>query len=110
MLFRSREEQEHSAEAIARKKQEQEELMKDPAVQEQIRKMMKAHWKSWYSERIPALGDLTPLEASKSSEGRELLEALLLEYEQENQKQENPLLRADIPSMRKRLGLPNRDS
>jgi SEC-C motif len=87
---------------------EQEELMKSPEVQEQIRKMMEAHWENWYREKIPALGNRTPLQSAKDSDGRELLEALLREYERKDGQRENPALQPDFVAMRKRLGLPAR--
>lgn len=89
--------------------QEREALMQRPEIQEQIRRMMEAHWENWYREKIPALGNLTPLQAAKDPDGRELLESLLLEYAQKDGDQENPALRPDIPALRKRLGLPARE-
>lgn len=81
-------------------------LMALPEVQEQIKKMAKAHWESWFDESIPALENQTPREAAKTNEGRERLEALLLQYERhDSEKDENHLFKADIDYLRKELML-----
>jgi len=51
---------------------EQEDLMNSPEVQAQIREMMAVHWENWYREKIPALGNRTPLQAAKDPDGRTL--------------------------------------
>lgn len=86
--------------------EEQSELMNQPEVQDQIKKMMKAHWEKWFDEPIPALKGLTPRQAAITKAGRERLEALLTEYEIRDQKSGmDNLLRPDIKSLRKELGL-----
>jgi hypothetical protein len=87
-----------------RRRRESEELQSRPEVQEILRKHMEAHWEAWYNERIPALNNKTPLEAARTKSGRERLEALLLEYERNNERVD-PHLRVDIAAMRSRLGL-----
>lgn len=84
-------------------------LAEDPAVQAQIRQMAAQHWASWFDEPIPALHNETPRQAAATPKGRVRLEALLLEYEAHDTAlgagaSEN-LLRADIPALRKALGL-----
>jgi hypothetical protein len=79
-----------------------------PALKEAIKKMAEEHWKKWYSEKIPALNNKTPIQASKSKEGRELLEALLNSYEQRsaNSKSEsNDVFKPDFAQLRAKLGL-----
>lgn len=81
-------------------------LMALPEVQEQIKKMAKAHWESWFDEPIPALENQTPREAAKTNDGRERLDALLLQYERhDNEKDEHHLFKADIDYLRKELML-----
>jgi len=66
---------------------------------------MEAQWENWYNDRIPALGDKTPLEAARTKSGRERLEALLLQFERMDERIPEPELRVDVAAMRKRLGL-----
>ncbi len=96
-------------EDLEREALEEQELLKDPHVLAQIREMMKSHWENWYREKIPALGNRTPLQAAKSEEGRELLESLLIEYGRRGGERDNPLLRPDFAELRRRLGLPGRE-
>jgi len=59
----------------------QDELMQIPEVREQLRKMLTAHWEDWVDQKIPALGGKTPRQAVKTPDGRESVEALLLDAE-----------------------------
>jgi hypothetical protein len=36
---------------------------------------------SWIAEKIPALGNKTPVQAVKTREGREMVESLLVQFE-----------------------------
>jgi hypothetical protein len=78
--------------------------MNRPEVQAQLRQMMEKHWENWYREKIPALGGKTPLQAAKSPDGREMLEALLVSYERKDPQAKLPY-QPDYAQMRKRLGL-----
>jgi hypothetical protein len=80
-------------------------LLELPEVQEQIKQMTKAHWDNWFTEPIPALNNQTPREASKTKAGKEMLEALLLEYERHHLERTDNLLTVDIKYLRKELGL-----
>jgi hypothetical protein len=60
---------------------ESEELMKNPEVQAQLAEMMDKHWEGWVDEKLPALKGKTPREAVRSADGREALEALLVDIE-----------------------------
>ncbi len=60
---------------------EQEDLMNDPEVQEKIKEMMRSHWSNWVNEEVPALDGKTPKQASRSKDGRELLDGLLTDFE-----------------------------
>jgi len=86
-------------------REKEKEFQSRPEIQELVRKQLEAHWEGWYNKRIPALGNKTPLQAARTESGRERLEALLLEYEnrQERGPQDSP--RVDVAGMRKRLGL-----
>ncbi len=62
------------------------------------------YWKSWFDDPIPALNNMTPLEAAKTEEGRDLLESLLLEYENHGSVAED-VLRPNITALRRKLGM-----
>ncbi|MFT3742551.1 MAG: SEC-C metal-binding domain-containing protein [Gammaproteobacteria bacterium] len=80
--------------------------MDTPEIQEQITAMARAHWKTWFDESIPALANRTPREAAKTEEGREQLDALLLQYERMDEKRDkNDPFRADIGFIKKTLKL-----
>ncbi len=77
-----------------------------PEIQEKIKAMAKAHWDSWFDILIPALDDKTPRQAAKTKKGRELLEALLLQYERmDDIKHKNDPFRADIDFIKTTLKL-----
>jgi hypothetical protein len=54
---------------------------------------------------VPALNNMTPREAAKTEEGRELLESLLLDYERHDDAENENLMRPDIPELRRKLGM-----
>ncbi len=60
---------------------EHEELMQHPEVQAQVAEMFGRHWESWVDQKIPALGGISPREAVKTADGREAVEALLIDAE-----------------------------
>jgi hypothetical protein len=62
-------------------KKQQAEMMANPEIQKHMEKMMKSHWDEWPFKPIPALGGLKPVDAVKTKDGRELLEALLIQFE-----------------------------
>jgi hypothetical protein len=80
-------------------------LQESPEIQEAMAEMSAKHWEGWFDEKIPALGGLTPRKAAKISEGRELLEALLYEYERKSESFGNNPLKPDIPFLKRKLGL-----
>jgi len=80
------------------------ELMALPEVQEQIKQMMRKHWDSWFDQPIPMLGNETPREAAKTETGKEKLNALLLQYECQDQESSNNI-KTDIEYLRQQLAL-----
>ena len=84
---------------------ESAELMTKPEVQAQLRAMFAAHYEDWASERLPALGDRTPLEAVRSPGGRERVEALLVDIERRSAGLMVPPDPATFRRLRERLGL-----
>lgn len=103
MLAKAKKEGE-SAEA-RRRREETEKLNALPEVQAKMAEMMRKHYESWIREKIPALGGKTPLQAVKNPEGREMVEALLLQMERGGRKMSPPLDQSIIRDLRERLGL-----
>ncbi|MDB4442365.1 SEC-C domain-containing protein [bacterium] len=84
-----------------------EKLMQMPEVREHLDKMLSAHWKNWIDEKIPALGHMTPRQAVKDPDGRESVEALLLDAERSMDENEHmrDAGKAAVVEVRRRLGL-----
>ncbi|MBI2320428.1 MAG: SEC-C domain-containing protein [Betaproteobacteria bacterium] len=80
-------------------------LMRDPAVAAQIAEHVRAHYVSWVDQKIPALGNRTPREAVGDADGREAVEALLLQMERDGAKMRPPLDPAILRELRATLGL-----
>ena len=98
--------EEQSETAQSRKmREEQEALQNLPEVQAKIKEMMWEHYRKWPQEKIPALGGKTPLQAVKTRDGHEMVEALLLEFERTGKRSNPPLDPAIIVELRERLGL-----
>lgn len=62
------------------------------------------HWKAWFDQPIPALGDVSPRKAAETPAGRELLDALLADYAYSSRNPGN-ILSPDVPALRRELGL-----
>jgi hypothetical protein len=82
-----------------------QDVMQSPEMQEQLKQMVKSHWDNWFTSVIPALGNKTPRAAAKTKAGREMLDALLLQYERYDLESGDNLLKADIGYLRSELGL-----
>jgi len=91
--------------AQRRDREANERLNALPEVQEQLRAMATAHWERWLDEKIPALRNRTPRQASRTAEGRERLEALLQSFAEHGARQADSPFRPDVPTLRKELGL-----
>ena len=65
-----------------------------PEVQALLSEQMRSHYRAWTRMKIPALKDKTPMQAMRTQDGREMVEALLLDLEQ--QVGRAPGLTADI--------------
>lgn len=83
---------------------EQEELQRQPEIQEFLRQQGERHWESWLETRLPALGNRTPRQAAGTTEGRERLEALFAEFAWMSQRGQNPMS-PDLATLRGKLGL-----
>lgn len=92
--------------AQSRKMREQQEALQNhPEIQAKIKEMMWTHYRTWPEQKLPALGGKTPLQAIKTRDGREMVEALLMGFEQSGQRSNPPLDPAIIAELRDRLGL-----
>ncbi len=56
-------------------------LANDPEIQAHIGQMIRGHWESWVDMKLPILENKTPRQAVKTRDGREAVEALLLDAE-----------------------------
>lgn len=57
------------------------ELAESPEARAMIAGMMARHWDSWAEQPVPMLGDLTPMQAAKDPDGREKVEAIIIQAE-----------------------------
>jgi len=96
--------QKETQRSIQREK-EQEALANSPEVQAHLSEMMKNHYREWIKMKIPVLGGKTPLQAVKTSDGREMVEALIVDIELKSKQIGSPLDPAIIMELRKNLGL-----
>jgi len=75
-------------------------------VRQQMDDYFQNFYKNWLTMKIPSIGNLTPLEASKTEKGRDMLKELLRQIENEllrcNEKDVYPF---PIEQVKKRLGL-----
>lgn len=68
-------------EATLKRKQEIDDLNAQPEVQAQINEHLREHYRTWLKQKIPALDHKTPLQAVKTKDGKEMVEALLVDIE-----------------------------
>jgi hypothetical protein len=82
------------------------EFMVDPEVRKLARESLQKQVEEWVHQKIPVLGNRTPMQAVREPDGREIVESLLLDWER---RAENgfsaPDIRPDIQSIRKLLDL-----
>ena len=57
------------------------ELMTHPDIRKQVEQMLRGHWEDWTNREIPLLDGQTPRQAVRTADGRESVEALLLDAE-----------------------------
>ena len=83
------------------------ELMSIPEVRSKIEETIARQWNDWVKQKIPALGGKTPRQAVKTPDGRESVEALLLDAERKaaRDRQMGEFQVACIHKVRKKLGL-----
>jgi SEC-C motif/Protein of unknown function (DUF2384) len=91
---------------------EMEALLADPEARKHLQAMIQTQIENWVHEKIPALGGRTPVQAVRDPDGREMVEALLLQWErQDAQAAASPnQIRPDIGVLRRLLNLAPRPS
>lgn len=85
--------------------QDIDDFSQTPEAMALIKKFMKKHWDDWIDMKLPILDDLTPRQAAKTKDGREELEALLLDFERKNNIDPDNSSNPDVNDLRKKLGL-----
>jgi hypothetical protein len=82
----------------------------DPELMKAFAAQMQKEVEAWVHKKIPALAGRTPLQAVADPDGREIVEALLLDWERHYEKPASPgSLRPDIDAVRRLLKLPIRN-
>lgn len=100
-LMKDRERQKAAGSAAS----EESDLLLDPEVREQVEAEMQRQMAGWVHQ-IPALGGRTPIEAVADRDGKEIVEALLLDWERQNERPAGPgTVRPDINAIRRLLNL-----
>ena len=83
-----------------------EAMLRDPKVRKQMQAFMQKQAEIWVRQKIPALGGRTPLQAVRDPDGKEMVEALLLDWERRDEADVSPnQIRPDIGALRRLLNL-----
>jgi hypothetical protein len=99
-----------TAEALAREAKF-DALLRDPEVRARMQATMQKDVESWIHQKIPALGGRTPIEAVRDPDGKEAVEALILQWERNDEKEVLPnQIRGDVSALRRLLNLAPRAS
>ena len=76
-----------------------------PEVRAMMEKTAKQYWDAWFDLPVPALNDMTPREAANTEEGRDLLESLLLLYENHAGVPSDNVFAPNVVALRPELGM-----
>jgi hypothetical protein len=82
-----------------------EDILDSPQAQNTAREWLQGVVDSWASQKIPALGNRTPLEAVKDPETKQTVESMVRDYERSLKNNFPPDIRPDINSLRRILQL-----
>ena len=81
-------------------------MLSDPEVRKRMQGEVQKLVESWVHQKIPALGGRTPLEAVRDPDGKEMVEALLVDWERRDKADVFPnQIRPDIGTLRRLLNL-----
>jgi hypothetical protein len=85
---------------------EMEAMLADPEARKFLQATMQKQVENWAHEKIPVLGGRTPLEAVRDPDGKEMVEALLLDWERREERNVSPnQIRPDFSVLRRLLNL-----
>ncbi|MBI3045728.1 MAG: SEC-C domain-containing protein [Betaproteobacteria bacterium] len=84
---------------------EHERLAALPEVRAALQEHLRRHFESWIDQENPALGGRTPRQAMADPDGREMVEALVVQAERHGRKMQPPMDESIIRDLRVRLGL-----
>ena len=101
----SREQTPQERQAARRSQEESARLAAQPEVQAALADMLRTHYRKWVDEKIPALGNRTPRESMRDRDGREAVEALVLQLERDGLRMQPPLDLDILRELRETLGL-----
>ena len=86
-------------------------LLSDPEARNQLQQIIQKQTEDWVHQKIPVLGNRTPLQAVNYADGKEIVESLLLDWERRTA---DGLYQAglgpDFNAVRKLLNLPSATS
>ena len=92
----------------SKKKFEEDEaqILRDPEVRGHLQQSLQKMIEGWVHQKVPALGNRTPAQAVQDPDGRQIVEALLLEWERDASEGRFPGgIRPDMNAIRKLLNL-----
>ena len=102
---------EEKAEEAELREAEMAAMLRNPEVRKQLQAAMQKQVESWIHQKIPALGGRTPTEAVRDPDGKEMVEALLRDWERRDERDVFPnQIRPDIGALRRLLSLAPRAS
>jgi SEC-C motif-containing protein len=88
--------------------EEEAEILRDPEVKKHLQESLQKMIESWVHQKIAALGNRTPAQAVQDPDGKEIVEALLLEWERTaDDGRLSGCIRPDMKAVRKLLNLPS---
>jgi hypothetical protein len=83
-----------------------EEILRDPEARRQWQEMLQREVEAWVHKKLPILGGKTPLQAVSDPDGKDIVEALLREWERGGDRRAFPGdVRPDIGALRRLLNL-----
>lgn len=95
-----------SPEELEKFRRETDELNARPEVQEELRRHMEKHYfEKWPRQKVPMLGNVTPLQAAKTEKGRRKLTDLLDYYDRIQDRDPARQPKIDFDKLRRMLGL-----
>jgi hypothetical protein len=93
-------------EKTARAEFDDNDILRDPEVRKKMQESVQKQVEAWVRQKIPILGNRTPMQAVRDPDGREIIESLLLAWERRSEEGVFPsVVRPDLSAVRKLLNL-----